>query len=272
MDDAPEQRLPLMKRRWFRTLAYLLAVAVHAVLVVNGWSFLIEARYVEFRLLYFLGVACLVPVLCGWAAIAVYLVAKRIRTHAPLSMRTRRLLDVPIVIALVALGCYRGYRVALYRITDGVAQRRFSSTRDSMLPLVEEHLRSFYDVFGRVPSDLPELEAERFGTDDTVYMDPCSDLCGESRAPLHYVQLDDTTVLIYSVGPDCDDDKGEKEFTEDLFRYHWSNRPWQCMPFGMLLYKASGLSHKFDGDITRTVSFDRKPTEPQENSAGATGS
>jgi hypothetical protein len=249
----------LTKRRWFRTLAYLFAVAVHAVLVVNGWSFLIEARYVEFRLLYFLGIACLVPVLCGWAAISVHLIVKQARTRVPLPKRTRRLILIAILVALAALGCYRGYRGILYAVTDGVAQKRFSLARDTVLPLVERNVRSFYRIFGRVPSDLPELEAESFGTNEGVpsvyYMDPCSDLSGRSRTPLHYVQLDDTTVLIYSVGPDCDDDKGEKEFTEDLFRYHWSYRPWRCMPFGMLLYKASGLSQKFDGDITRTVSF-----------------
>ncbi len=249
---------PLKKRPWLGTLAYLLAVSLQAVLVVCGYSYLIEARHVEFKLLYFLGAACLVPVFCGWVAVIVHLVMKRIRTGARLSMVTLRLVDIAVLTALIATVCYRGYRAVLYRITDGVAQHRVSATREILLPFVEGDIRSFYKLFGRIPSDLRELEAELRGTSDLVasayYIDPCSDLCGGSAVPLHYVRVDDNTVLIYSVGPDCDDDKGKKEFTEDLFRYHWSYRPWHCMPFGMVLYKVSGLSDKFDGDITTVIS------------------
>ena len=261
---APNEASTPTIQRFLRATAYVVGGALSSAIIFHGCSFANAFIQTDCGLLAAVAAACLVPVLCGYAVIATYRL-KRARTGTPLSLCTRRLLKVPIVVALLAYFAFYAWEQFTYRMITPPAERLWYST-NYLLSRTERDMREFYSEHGRLPNDLEELATASAGERYPAvvrYLDFCSQVDGGVLRPVHYVQVDRDTALLYSVGPDGDDDKGEKQFTEDLLHYHPHSRPWATMPYGKCLFEVSGVSQKIDGDIIRTISFGHKPPMPE---------
>jgi hypothetical protein len=248
-------------RKLFRAVAYVVAVAVHTVLVVIGLPLL--GGYMDFGygMMGLLAAAFLAPVVLAWIVVVAWLV-KRARAGLGFPSHIRRLVKGPVVIALVACFLHGTCIRVLYDKIGHPPAERNARNAEWLLELTEHDLQHFYYTCGHLPEDLEELAKQRWDEEDPAsrYRDPFTGWGSVRRQPLHYVRLDSTNALLYSVGPDLDDDKGEKEFTQEQVRYHKGAVEWKGRPFGNWLYEIYGVSAKLDGDITRRVSL-----RPQES-------
>jgi hypothetical protein len=236
--------------------AYVVAVAVHTVLVVMGLALLSGYRIFGYGLMGLLAAAFLAPVLFGWVVVVGHVV-KRVRAGRGFPPHIRKLIRAPILIALVAFIFHITWAGVPYRLRHPWAEKRAFQAEYWLERVVEQDLRRFHYKYGHFPEDLEDLADEWWeGWDPAdVYGDPFTGPREASTEPLHYVRLAPTNALFYSIGPDLDDDKGEKEFTEDQLRYHKDCDEWRGMPFGDWLYERYDVSAKLDGDITRRLSF-----------------
>jgi hypothetical protein len=203
-----------------------------------------------------LGAAFLAPVVLGWIVVAAR-VAKLPGRGPCLPSHIRRSIERAVVITLVACLVHRGcIKVVFDRLSHPPAERH-ARRAEHQLQRVEQDLQRFHYKYGHLPKDLEGLADEWWeGLEPVdVYWDPFTGSLKASIKPLYYVQRDSTNALVYSVGPDLDDDKGEKEFTEDQLRYHKGALEWRGMPFGDWLYERYDVSAKLDGDIIRQISF-----------------
>jgi len=244
----------------FLAIAYVVAVAGHIVLVVIGLSLLVGYKHFGYGRMGLLAAGFLAPVLCGWFVVGVRVV-RRVRAGSGFASHIRTLVVAPVLMALVAWFLYGVCRTFPHPLRRSWAEYAVGRAETS-LDGVEMGLRWFYHKYGRLPKDLEELAKAYFGEAAVgVYRDPIVWDAGGSSTLIHYVQLDSTNILLYSVGPDLDDDRGEKEFTKDQLRYHKDSVEWRLVPFRNWLHKACGASAKLDGDITRRVTFPQRETE-----------
>jgi hypothetical protein len=234
----------------------VVAVTVHTVLVVIGLTLLGGYRIFGYGLMGILAAAFLAPVVYGWVVVAVHVV-RRVRAGLGFPPHIRKLIRAPILIGLATLFFYMGFAGYPYRVRDPWAEKRAFQAEHLLERVVEQDLRRFHYKYGRFPEDLEELADEWWegGDPARVYWDPFTGQGEESTEPLHYVLLAPTEALFYSIGPDLDDDKGEKEFTKEQLLYHKDCTKWRGMPFRDWLYDRYDVSAKLDGDITRQLSF-----------------
>jgi len=110
------------------------------------------------------------------------------------------------------------------------------------MDIVNQLLIDFYSKNGDLPLDLALVCNDRCRPDP--YGDGM-DLC--------YRYLGAGKCVLYSVGPDGQDDKGEIELANDAVQYSSKVLPWPLMPFGEAIYSLSGYDSRLKGDIVMHV-------------------
>jgi len=95
---------------------------------------------------------------------------------------------------------------------------------------------------GELPANIEQLAA--FDNKVLNYPDPFSD----GKQPLGFVRLEGKKYLLYSIGPDGIDDKGELRTAPD-FNYNGYRFPWQVMVLGQSMRNALFPKNCFRGDI-----------------------
>ena len=243
-------------RRWLRLVGIVSLLGLHSIFL---WSGIVLARsFVEFRdKAAGLGaILFLVPIGMAWLCASVAVMRARRRAAESSDHALTRLGKW---LGMAALGCLMWSRLVVIPerldFSGAWIPSRVNVTRGT-LALLEQDLRRFRRLHGRRPAELGELKELR----DMEYVDPFSALPWSQGAcfkAVRYIEQPDGRVLLYSLGPDYDDDKGEKEYTDDLFRYSPHSAPWRYVPFvGPWLLKVTGEERKFDGDIIREVWFE----------------
>ena len=85
----------------------------------------------------------------------------------------------------------------------------------------------------------------------------CNSKCREDpynpRHEFSYKILDHNMAIIYSIGPDGENNNGEPALDKKSIKYSTSSLPWMFMPFRNYIMRLSGFDKKLKGDIVRVV-------------------